>query len=575
MESHAASSVENAPPASPMSETKAAKPRIFMDDTASILSKYADQPPSIELHIHSTHYRFNNQEGIIPKPNSVMDLFLESVKDGEIPAVAGEVFKDSGIPLYEGCAILKLVDYRNFGQRHQKNKQSHDFEKNREDLAWEHKPGSEKPSSTSLPNEGKTLKETSTEVKPETKNPDDQKATNVVTEDRKPETESFIDSKSDEPKEKPDNNVQKLQSGDLADSDPNSMRAPEAGESQPPSFRVLLRPTGCGLLNDLMCLSDTGTGRMLTDMFATTLESEILNLTKRNLDLQIPKREDFDIGMLEREPSTSQNSYIKHRLTKPRKLRKVTDDNPHKSTEYEDFMLSMANIDKPSRASSQFVRMSFVETLRRKKNINQSSIVSNRLATGMKPGGPRMPSKPPGAPAGATPGSAVGGGGLQTGQVPPAKINQANPSTLSRQLYQSQQIAQTARLMQQQQQQQQQDNQRQFPAMHVPPGPTAQHQIQAQQQQQAVMRARAQRQQQQQRVQSSQQPINAQSPLGPQQQLSQVSPQQAAAQPGLGGKAPQIPPRSYAARPANPTSTKATAVNAATSWNAGWAYGAA
>ncbi|KAG5373162.1 Transcription factor SPT20 [Yarrowia sp. C11] len=84
----------------------------FCETTESILKKYEKDAPSLELHIHKTHFRFGSQESVIPKNSPLIKIFLEYVKEEQIPLAATEVFKDAGMRFYEGCIILEIVDYR-------------------------------------------------------------------------------------------------------------------------------------------------------------------------------------------------------------------------------------------------------------------------------------------------------------------------------------------------------------------------------------------------------------------------------------------------------------------------------
>lgn len=436
------------------------KRAVFSEDTASILAKYASAPASLELHIHQTHYRFSGQEGVIPKGNPVIELFLESVREGVLPAVASEVFRDSGITLYEGCAILKLVDYRDFSSN-ANSKQNRDFDKPEQEFGQK-----EKLNGTEVP---KNL-----DIKKEQTNP----LSKEQPTDSSDNTHKTITVSKNSASSKPNANA------DSAGSDGTE------SQPQPPSYRILLQPTGSSLLNDLMGLSDAGTGRRLTDFFAMSMESEILNTTIRNIDFRIPDSAQFNAGLrgaLALSNGKRRSSYIKHRLTHPRKLRKMVEDSPHKGSAYEDFMLAMADLDRPVRGSSQFVRMSFIEQLRRKKNIDPPGAASS-LSGSKGPHASQLANAPSNAQNISNQTLSTPTTSSPSLNLPPTKISQPSPSQLGRQLHQSHQIAQQSSRMQQQ------AMSNQLSMNHVPPGPTAQHQIQAQQQQQAILRARAQQQ---------------------------------------------------------------------------------
>ncbi|KAF3929558.1 hypothetical protein ABW19_dt0205897 [Dactylella cylindrospora] len=79
--------------------------------TQYILDKYKDKPPSLTLHMHPTHFRFDQQDGTF-NYNSAMRSILEYIAQETIPADAIEVFRDARIPFYEGRLIVHIHDHR-------------------------------------------------------------------------------------------------------------------------------------------------------------------------------------------------------------------------------------------------------------------------------------------------------------------------------------------------------------------------------------------------------------------------------------------------------------------------------
>ncbi|KAF3913205.1 hypothetical protein AA313_de0206691 [Arthrobotrys entomopaga] len=79
--------------------------------TQYILDKYKDKPPSLTLHMHPTHFRFDQQDGTF-NYNSAMRSILEYIAQETIPADAVEVFRDARIPFYEGRLIVHIHDHR-------------------------------------------------------------------------------------------------------------------------------------------------------------------------------------------------------------------------------------------------------------------------------------------------------------------------------------------------------------------------------------------------------------------------------------------------------------------------------
>jgi transcription factor SPT20 len=100
------------------------KPFYAAESPESLLAKYANETPSLILHIHHTHFRFGNQESVIPKNSPLMKAFLECVAQKVIPPAAVEVFGDMAIHFYEGCIILRILDHRNLTSEGQSGQSS-------------------------------------------------------------------------------------------------------------------------------------------------------------------------------------------------------------------------------------------------------------------------------------------------------------------------------------------------------------------------------------------------------------------------------------------------------------------
>lgn len=79
--------------------------------SAEVLSRYAKSEPSLTLHFHQNHWKFDQQDGIFLY-NSQGRQILEAIRNEQIPVDCLEVFRDVKIKYYEGCLILKLIDYR-------------------------------------------------------------------------------------------------------------------------------------------------------------------------------------------------------------------------------------------------------------------------------------------------------------------------------------------------------------------------------------------------------------------------------------------------------------------------------
>lgn len=84
----------------------------FLEGDADILKKYANEPASLEFHIHDEYFRMGNTDNIISKNNPAMKDFLAYVAKGKLPDSMMEVIKDGGIRLYDGSVILQVYDHR-------------------------------------------------------------------------------------------------------------------------------------------------------------------------------------------------------------------------------------------------------------------------------------------------------------------------------------------------------------------------------------------------------------------------------------------------------------------------------
>ncbi|OTA57918.1 hypothetical protein K449DRAFT_436929 [Hypoxylon sp. EC38] len=87
------------------------EPRPEMVTDSYILKKYAGQPPSLIVHLHPTHFRFDQQDSVFPY-KSPMKLFLDHVRSRTIPHEILHDLNDSGVTFYEGCLIVQLHDHK-------------------------------------------------------------------------------------------------------------------------------------------------------------------------------------------------------------------------------------------------------------------------------------------------------------------------------------------------------------------------------------------------------------------------------------------------------------------------------
>lgn len=74
-----------------------------------ILKKYRNCKPSLILHLHPTHFRFDEQEGSFSY-KSPMRILIEHLKQRTVPHDLVEFMPDT--PFYEGCMIVQIHDHK-------------------------------------------------------------------------------------------------------------------------------------------------------------------------------------------------------------------------------------------------------------------------------------------------------------------------------------------------------------------------------------------------------------------------------------------------------------------------------
>ncbi|OKL56132.1 hypothetical protein UA08_08725 [Talaromyces atroroseus] len=82
-------------------------PEPFVKTTSYILRKYSKSPPSLILHLHPTHFRFDQQDGSFPY-NSEMKVIIEHIRSQTIPHDMLEELLRAGVKFYE----VKVVDHK-------------------------------------------------------------------------------------------------------------------------------------------------------------------------------------------------------------------------------------------------------------------------------------------------------------------------------------------------------------------------------------------------------------------------------------------------------------------------------
>ncbi|RQM07694.1 hypothetical protein DH86_00001712, partial [Scytalidium sp. 3C] len=100
---------------------QAVQPQPYIKTDAYILKKYRGNPPSLIIHLHPTHFRFDQQEGSFSY-KSPMRILIEHLKLRTIPHDLIEYFVQSDVPFYEGCMIVQVHDHKSAAPSQNVNK---------------------------------------------------------------------------------------------------------------------------------------------------------------------------------------------------------------------------------------------------------------------------------------------------------------------------------------------------------------------------------------------------------------------------------------------------------------------
>lgn len=83
----------------------------YVKTQSYILKKYRKQSPSLIIHLHPTHFRFDQQDGSFSY-NSPMKFVLEHLKSQTVPHDMVEELQIAGVKFYESCLIVQVQDHR-------------------------------------------------------------------------------------------------------------------------------------------------------------------------------------------------------------------------------------------------------------------------------------------------------------------------------------------------------------------------------------------------------------------------------------------------------------------------------
>ncbi|TFL01998.1 Spt20 family-domain-containing protein [Pterulicium gracile] len=76
----------------------------------ALLESTQHKPPSFTIHLHSEHWTLNNGSKFLY--NNQIASLLDDVRAHRIPVDFLDLFDKVGVPFYEGCLVVELLDYR-------------------------------------------------------------------------------------------------------------------------------------------------------------------------------------------------------------------------------------------------------------------------------------------------------------------------------------------------------------------------------------------------------------------------------------------------------------------------------
>jgi len=103
-------------------------PEPYVPKESHILRKYKGCAPSLIVHLHPTHFRFDQQDGSFSY-HSEMRIFIEHLQKGTIPHDMVEEFRKSEVKYYEGWLIVRVVDHKSAAKEVAANGAAADDEK--------------------------------------------------------------------------------------------------------------------------------------------------------------------------------------------------------------------------------------------------------------------------------------------------------------------------------------------------------------------------------------------------------------------------------------------------------------
>lgn len=111
------SSTKRSAPDDAAPEQAAKKRRLsepYVRDSQYILRKHKGKPPSMTIHLHPSHFRFENQDGSFAY-DSPMRFVLQHLQRGTVPHEILEDLLSAKVQFYDGCLIVEVHNHRGAG----------------------------------------------------------------------------------------------------------------------------------------------------------------------------------------------------------------------------------------------------------------------------------------------------------------------------------------------------------------------------------------------------------------------------------------------------------------------------
>ncbi|CDO94179.1 unnamed protein product [Kluyveromyces dobzhanskii CBS 2104] len=268
----------------------------FKEDPDELLKKYEQFKPSFEFHIYENNFKIcapansrlqqhqktpqNSNDGLIlNKNNEVLREFLEYVARGIIPEAIMEVLRDCNIQFYEGCLILQVYDHTNTVDVKQETPNTHQVPNNAPPQT-----DTQKKSATSGPSASGLGVNSPTPqvVAPVTNSPSLATGTGLAPKQEGTSSDAVPKHSTSENTAKPTANNS---STGGSDKDKENSGKLFTTLKRPRMYRTLLKPNDLTHYYDMLSYADH---TRFPDSMYQQLESEILTLTKRNLNLDTP-----------------------------------------------------------------------------------------------------------------------------------------------------------------------------------------------------------------------------------------------------------------------------------------------